>query len=218
MADYSKTAGRKIVKVGNESNRGTKTQDQQGTTRIIYDSILLAASTTKQTIRFFENANNRQFPFTNLTENKMQKGENMAMQRFSFSIIQQTASTGLILGQIPFNYFATFGRLYRSDLSFNIGQDQVVKKLPLHSMFAPFNHNSKFHALAGVGSAEDNLFFQFPQDIFWFDNPVIITEDIEFYADLQIQNIALPVIADTNWYICMTLEGLGSLYAPKHTY
>jgi hypothetical protein len=73
-------AGNKIPQV--TANMGIKNiANMQGTTRIIYDSIKLQATTTISAIQFFENVNTRKFPFANIPENKLQVGETIAMQR-----------------------------------------------------------------------------------------------------------------------------------------
>ena len=58
-------AGSKIPQV--TSKMGIKgISNMQGTTRIIYDSIKLATTTTISAIQFFENVNTRKFPFSNI--------------------------------------------------------------------------------------------------------------------------------------------------------
>ena len=80
-------ANRKIVTVNNAQGAKNINQ-QQGTTRIIYDSLpLVNGVNPKQTLRFFEGVNSRVFPFTNLTENKLQIGESIALQRFTFFLM-----------------------------------------------------------------------------------------------------------------------------------
>lgn len=214
-------AGSKIPQV--TAKMGIKGIDKmQGTTRIIYDSIKLANTTTISAIQFFENVNTRKFPFSNIPENKLQVGETIAMQRFSLSIITVDVTNPLapkVDGQEPLGSVLEFRSLYRSDMSIAIAQDTVVKKLPVHTMYAPFNKDSKF-----VGS---NIFgtnpgitttFEVPHDVFHFDNPIVIPPQIEFTATLQVNPITLPVTPNKEYHICLTIEGLGSLFAPKANY
>lgn len=214
------SANRKIVSVNNAQGAKNINQ-QQGTTRIIYDSLLLTAPGTKQTFRFFENVNTRQFPLTNITENKLQIGESIAMQRFSFAILQTVKNTLTVLNILPLdNIAAGTNAIYRSDLSISIAQDQVIKKLPLHSMYAPFNKDSRFYGQIlvnpGVPALEANL--GFPQDVFHFDNPIVVPPQIEFVAELQLPAFNATFVDTSDFYLTMTIEGLGSLYAPKATY
>jgi len=212
---------RKIVAV-NAAMGAKNIGSQQGTTRIIYDALLLGSSTQAQTLRFFENVNNRKFPYTNLSENKLQIGESIALQRFSFQILTIQTSTNAVINILPIdNIAAGQNALYRSDMNIQIAQDTVVKKLPLHSMYAPFNKNAKFYGQIlvnpGTPSLEANL--GMPNDVFYFDNPIIIPPQIEFVCELQIPKyISAAAQEDVSTYLMVTLEGLGSLYAPKSTY
>lgn len=212
-------AGRKIGKV--TANMGIKgIANQQGTTRIIYDSVLLVASPQPTTLIFFENANTRKFPLTNITENKLQVGETIAMQRFSMMILETETTTGIPTGVATLASFTELKPLYRSDLSFSIAQDQVIKKLPLQSMYSAFNRNSNFNGSQTFGvNPGATTSFEISHDVFHFDNPIVIPPQIEFQAQLQVPGFVLPsTVPNRSYYMVMTLEGLGSLFAPKSTY
>jgi len=214
-------AGNKIPQV--TANMGIKNiANMQGTTRIIYDSIKLQATTTISAIQFFENVNTRKFPFANIPENKLQVGETIAMQRFSLSIIEvdiTNPAAPKVLFQNPISYGLDFQSLYRSDLSIAIAQDTVVKKLPIHSMYAPFNKDSRFVGSETFGTNPGTtLSFEKSHDVFHFDNPIVIPPQIEFTATIQVTPITLPVTANREWHLCLTIEGLGSLFAPKSNY
>ena len=192
---------------------------QQGTTRAIYDAVKLLATPNVSTIRFFENVNTKKFPFANLTENKLQVGESITFQRMSLSVMEYDSVSGRVEAIVPLDYFFEFQGLYRSDLSISIAQDQVVKKLPMHTLYAPFNKNSKFLGNKIIGAQGTTTSFGLPHDVLHFDNPIVLPPQIEFYADLQLPTIQLPTVAvGVEFYMVMTLEGLGSLYAPKSTY
>jgi hypothetical protein len=211
------TANRKIVSVNKRQGFGNM-GDQQGTTRVIYDSVLLATTAVNTTVRLFEGAKTRQFPLTNLSENKLQAKESIAMERFSVFILQCATGTTNLQGCTPLGYWAQFGRLYGGVMNFSIAQDQVIKKLPLSSMFAPLNKDSKFFGYYQIQAlaADPVTSFQYPQDVYNFDNPIVIPPMIEFYADITIPPVTMP--AGSDFYLCMRIEGLGSLYAPKATY
>lgn len=218
---FSRTAGAKIVSVTDKL--GIKgMQNMQGTTRIIYDSVPLASSASKTDLKFFENVNTRQFPLTNLTENKLQVGETIAMQRFSFMIVAIETVGGIPNGKVTdvqtLASINEFKPMYRSDLSFSISQDQVIKKLPLHSMYSPFNKDSRFNGSQTFGAGGNTSSFEISHDVFHFDNPIVIPPQIEFTGTLTIPPITLPVTPNRAWYMVMTLEGLGSLFAPKSNY
>ena len=221
MGNRPYNAGRKITRVTDAM--GVKgIGKMQGTTRIIYDAIVLQSSTTQQTIKFFEDVNTRKFPYTNISENKLQVAETIAMQRFSFAILEidiTNPAAPLIVSINPLASIGQFKPLYRSDLSMSIAQDQVIKKLPLQSMYSAFNRNSQFNGSQTFGTNPGaTTSFEVSHDVFHFDNPIVIPPQIEFVADLQIPAFTLPAAPNREWRIMMTLEGLGSLFAPKSTY
>jgi len=65
----------KIVSVNNKFGN-TNIKGQQGTTRVLFDSLPLDGSTE---LRFFENSSSRQYPFTNIGAegNRLNVGENL---------------------------------------------------------------------------------------------------------------------------------------------
>lgn len=214
-------AGAKIPQV--TAKMGIKgIQNQQGTTRVIYDSIKLANTTTNTIITFFENVNTRKFPFANIPENKLQVAETIALQRFSFGIITvdvTNPAVPLLRSINPLAHLVEFQSLYRSDLSFAIAQDTVVKKLPIHAMYAPFNKDSRFIGQETFGNNPGAIgSFEKPHDVFHFDNAIVIPPQIEFTAQLQVTPITLPVAPNVEYHLCLTCEGLGSLFAPKSNY
>lgn len=210
-------AGAKIGKVTkNMGIAGIGTM--QGTTRIIYDAVKLETSVNQNTLKFFENVNTRKFPFTNISENKLQVGETIAMQRFSMLVLAVDRATGRPTDLATLASFTTLKPLYRSDLSFSIAQDTVVKKLPLQSMYSAFNRNSNFNGSQTFGAGGVTTSFEVSHDVFHFDNPIVIPPNIEFVASLQIPPVVMPAEETKDYYLMMTLEGLGSLFAPKNTY
>jgi len=211
------SANSKIVNVNNDM--GVKNiGNMQGTTRIIYDAVPLAATAVNSTLRLFENAKTRTFPLTNLSENKLQVGESLAMQRFSCYILQCTSGTTFATGVHTFPFFGNFSRFYAGTMSFSIAQDQVIKKLPLASMWGSLNHRSQFAGYLTVQAlaADPVTGYTLPHDVYHFDTPIVIPPTIEFYADITLPPITLP--AGFDFYFAMKIEGLGSLYAPKSTY
>ena len=76
------TPQQKAVAVNNRFGN-TNIKGQQGTTRVIYDSLPLDGATE---LRFFENASSRQYPFTNITSegNRLTVGETFVIQKIYF--------------------------------------------------------------------------------------------------------------------------------------
>ena len=212
------SANEKIVKVNaNQGVRGIN--KMQGTTRVIMDSVKLSTSAVQQTYNIFENCNTRQFPFTNIPENKLQIGESITVQRFSLYIIQADAGTTNAVSVVPIDYFASLKRIYAAFMSFSIAQDQVIKKLPLSSLYAPFNPDAKFMGVYQFQpAAGDFQTFNIPHDIYHMRTNLVIPQLLEFVAQVQIPAITLPAIGAYDYHLAMKIEGIGSLYSPKGTY
>ena len=81
------TPQQKIVAV-NQKFGNTSIKDQQGTTRLIYDTLPLAGTSAK-TLRFFEDSSSRPFPFSNTGSdgNKLGVGNTMVIESISFQIL-----------------------------------------------------------------------------------------------------------------------------------
>jgi len=91
----SNPLARRIAAVGRETyNPGLG--KQQGTTFTIYDTISLTGS--PNVLNFFENLNNKGFPFTNLTRNSFTDAEAMVVQRAYLTLIRinNTTEYGLL--------------------------------------------------------------------------------------------------------------------------
>jgi hypothetical protein len=210
-------AGSKIVSVN--SAQGVKgIGKMQGTTRILFDSVKLATTTTNTTVTLFQGCNTRDFPLTNLTENKLQVGESIAMQRFSVYIISCSTGTLNAQGVYPLAYFGAYSRIYNGLMSFNIAENQVIKNLPLAALYAPLNHQSKFFGnfTIQVLAADPITQFAVPHDTFKFDNDIIIPPQIQFFTTITLPPIT--VVPGFDSYLAMKISGLGSLYAPKANY
>lgn len=212
------SVNQKIVQVNKA--QGVKGMGQmQGTTRVIMDAVPLIASANTQTYNLFENCKQRAFPDTNLTENKLQVGESIAVQRFSVFILQKSSVTNQALSVVPLSYFGEFQAIYASFFSFYISQDQVIKKLPLESMYAPFNPYANFMGYYNTQPAGGALTsWTLPQDVYHMETSLIIPPQIEFMAQLQIPGIPALPAGNYTFHLAMKIEGIGSLYAPKSTY
>ena len=185
------TPQRKIIGVQNSfGNENIKFQ--QGTTRVIYDSIPIDG---RSEYRFFEEANTRLFPFTNMSSegNRLGVGSALAVERFYLSIV--TVTDGEITDIQPLT--TAFPGIMMGELSIEIANSQVVKQVPILSTIPNFNKSAQ-HTL------DQN---------FEFDTQVIISPLFEFVFKLRVATTA----ADATKYLRLTVEGAGSLLAPKQT-
>jgi len=177
-------------KLGNLGIRG-----QQGTTRQIYDGILIDGQTL---YRFFRDAKSKKFPFTNLNENRLAVGETMAVERAYFMVAIFNAAGSVLNLESAFfidNNF-TFG-----DLNFTIGTSEVIKPTKMTSFAATFNKNAPF----------DNY------NNFEFDTQLVIPPLLEFESVLELP-VGVAADATNDAFLFMVLEGVGSLIAPKATF
>lgn len=165
---------------------------QQGSSRAIYDSLPLDATSFQ--LRFFESVQTRQFPRTNLSQNRLPPGEAMVIQRMYFYVMTMAVSPIVTL-TTGLNTAAATAGLYNSICSVNIAQNEVIKKFPLTSMQSLFNKNSKFAN----------------NDVIVFDNYIVLPPQLEFTVDVQLPTY----VAVANSFLVCVLEGLGSLLAPK---
>ena len=131
------TPQQKLVGVNNKfGNTGIK--DQQGTSRIIYDTLPTGTNTT---FRFFEDSASRNFPFTNTGSdgNKLGVGDTMVIESVSFLIYDVNNATGeILIGQ---NLFVNQPYLL-SIFDFEIANNKVIKKLTLTEGSQAYNKNT----------------------------------------------------------------------------
>lgn len=178
----------------NESMGNRSIAQQQGTSRVLYDSLPLDATTNN--FAFFRDVQTRVFPFTNLNQNRLNPGESLAIQRMYFCVLEFNPVTGAVVAVTPLATSAP--GFYGANFSLNIAQQEVIKKFPLMSLQSLFNKASKFAN----------------NDIIEFDTDLIIPAQIEFEVDLQ----CAPYVAIANKVLMCVMEGTGSLLAAKQNF
>lgn len=189
----------------------------QITTRQIYHALKLQTSANVATLTFFQNANTTNFPLTNLTENKLQAGEAIAVERAYFTIIRTTANQPTQVQDIyPLEYFGFTRPMLRGDFDLQIDRQTVTKKINTTSFYAPFNKDAQFGAVSNDLSTDPPGQLAYGQSVYHFDNSFVIIPQIEFTATLTIPPITVGAGAD--YYIMLNLEGLGCLFNPKGNY
>lgn len=219
------TPQEKMVAVNNKfGNTGIK--KQQGTTRVIYDTLPLAVATAAQEVvfPFFKNCQNRSFPFTNLTMNKLQVGETLTLESFYVAAMRYVTASGITTVEaiMPLSWWPEFMGLYRSDLNFYIGENGVIKDVSLNSMQAQFNDNAHFStfALYPIGATANTINGYANHDKFELKTDLVIPPDIQFEADVTTGPLAaLPANPGSKSYaLHIAFEGAGSLLAPRSTF
>jgi hypothetical protein len=164
---------------------------QQGTTRILYDTIQNTAGKTN--FRFFEDSTARQFPLTNTGSegNKLGVGDTMVIQQIQFLIWEDDfASEPSVL--IGFNNTTNLAYV-----NFEIANNQVIKKLTLSESDTHFNKDTQ-------GTAPISL-----------ETNIVIPPLLTFVLELQLP-VALSVL--TVKYVECQIIGAGGIIAPRTTF
>ena len=114
------TPQQKAVAVNNRFGN-TNIKGQQGTTRVIYDSLALDGSTE---LRFFENSASRQYPLTNIGSegNRLTVGDTFVIQKIYFGLIELDADLGT---------FDNFTPLVATGADYETGEELVGRSADL---------------------------------------------------------------------------------------
>lgn len=187
------TPQRKIINVSNKfDNVGIK--KQQGTTKVIYDTLEVDG---RRSFRFFEESASRTFPETNVGAdgNKLPVGNVLAVERAYVTIMEKNiAGEFVTIMDIEASGWIE-GRL--GLLNTEIANSIVAKDIPILSFEPAYNKN-------GCSSVYNN---------FEFDTQVVIQPLLEFVFTLRVPTYV--ALADT--FIRLTIEGVGSIIAPRTT-
>lgn len=190
----------------------------QITTRQIYHALKIntvAVPNQPQTYNFFLNVNTVNFPLTNLTENKLQAGEAIAVERAYMSILTTLPGNPMkVLEVQPIEFYPDFAPLLRSDFDLNIDRQTVTKKVNTTSFYAPFNKSANWGGQLFDGVQYKN----YGQSIYHFDNSFVIIPQIEFSVTLTSPPITTLPNPALDYYVMLNLEGLGCLFNPKGNY
>jgi hypothetical protein len=124
----------------NDRFGNTSIRKQQGTSREIYDSILVTQAERIQgfTIRFFEDVQSRSFPLTNLDNtNQLTVGETLITE--NYYIARAQVEEGVTQRFSPLDEFEKQGIL-----SFELANSITIQRIPTLSSVGEFNVNAQF--------------------------------------------------------------------------
>ncbi len=186
------TPQRKIIGVNkNYGNSGIKRQ--QGSTVILYDTLDI---TIDSTYRFFEGANNRDFPLTNVgaSGNKLPVGSSMVVERAYLTVFTKDAETGTLLKPEPIG--VAWDGSQASEFGMQIANKEVIKHIPILSWDGDFNKNSTFENYSN----------------FEFDTQVVLMPLLEYICTVRVQT---GTVLPENGVLRLTLEGTGSIISPS---
>ena len=190
------TPQNKMVAVNNKFGN-TNIASQQGTTRVLFDSIQFLG---QQEFRFFENAGSKQYPFTNIGAegNRLNVGETFVVEKIYFGILEIDADTGAIENFSDLPSLAPFD--LKGELSFQIANNQVIKQLPL-DMFVLSSLNSTAVNVA------DTAFDTFTD--------IVIPPLLEYILSVR---LAYSTTTDVPTYLVCFIEGSAGILAPQTTF
>jgi len=186
------TPQRKIIGIADKfNNPGIK--NQQGTTRVIYDTLPMDGRTD---FRFFEESNNRNFPLTNMGSdgNKLPVGNALAIERMYLSVVTIVGGNVTVISPL-FN--GAHPNFEVGELNILIANSQVLKQIAVLSQKPTFNKNA--------GHNEYNNFE--------FDTQLVLQPLLEFVFHMRVNtNVAIA-----NTFLRLTVEGVGAIIAPRAT-
>ena len=192
------TPQQKMVAVNNRFGN-TNISSQQGTTRVLFDSINIVSGQTEY--RFFENAGTKNYPFTNIGSegNRLNVGETFTIQKIYFGLANTDPDTGAITNFDPI--IANIPGLAKGEFSFQIANSQVIKQLPM-AMFGFSNCNPT------SVNANDVAFDCFTD--------IVIPPLLEYIATVRLTNTVL-IQANSARLVCF-IEGTAGILAPQTTF
>jgi len=192
----------------------------QPTEQIIYDSFDLFGLSTSgsTTVSFFANSNTKNFPFTNLQQNKLNAGNVIVVQYVQLQLISCTIVSGVSvinnIRTLEENISGTVNYLYKpllaSQLTLVLGSSEVVKDFPLTNGYAGFNPSAKFGSKSYATATLDTQYGSSNIDL--RSEPVILPQ-LEFKANLQMPQVvsgALPASAGLQ-FLRLCLGGFGTI-------
>lgn len=189
------TPQNKMVAVNNRFGN-TNIASQQGTTRVLFDSIEF---TGQQEFRFFENAGSKQYPLTNVGAegNRLNVGETFVIEKIYFGISTLDPDTNQLTNFQDVPSGAPFN--LKGELNFQIANNQVIKQLPL-DMFIDSNLNST------AVNQSDTAFDTFTD--------IVIPPLLEYILSVR---LAYSTDATDKYLVCF-IEGSAGILAPQTTF
>jgi hypothetical protein len=175
-------------------NAGIK--KQQGSSVLKYDTLPLDGRTT---LNFFEGAAARNFPFSNCGSdgNKLGVGNTLVVERLYLTLL--TIDDGL-LGKADDISAAPDGTLEMGELNLSIANTTVLRNFPVLSTVPYFNYSS--------GTIKEV--------VYELDTNIVIPPLLEYVMQLRLPAYNVPDYGFL--YLRLTIEGSGSLIAPRTTF
>lgn len=176
-------------------NKGIKMQ--QGSSVLKYDTLPLDGRTT---LNFFEGSAARNFPLSNAGSdgNKLGVGNTLVVERLYLTLIQIDTRTGVVKTFNSIN--SVDGTIEMGELNFDIANSRVLKQFPVLSTSPAFNYSS----------VNENDY------VYQLDTNIVIPPLLEYVAQLRLPSY--DVKDYEGYFLRLTIEGSGSIIAPRTTF
>jgi hypothetical protein len=173
-------------------------KSQQGTSRIIYDTILITPG--KRNFRFYEDSASRTFPLTNTGSegNKLGVGDTMVIAQVLFTFWIKNTITGLWQ---KFNNLVDLNSVQTAYFNVEIANNQVVKKLTLTEAIQQFNKDT-----GAINNTID------------LETSIVIPPLLPFVVELQLPTEIQVAEPGTEHYLECQIIGVGGIIAPRTTF
>ena len=148
----------------NQRLGNTAVPNMQGTTRVIFDSIDQIGAATDFTLTFFQGVSGRVYPAANVSSNRFEVGESLAIQ--GFAVFNRSTT------EIATRSFRLPESITTGILNFYIGNQRVVKDLEICGY-------SRFQIGESISEA-------IQPSVFRLETPIVIPPQIEYYATLRL--------------------------------
>lgn len=191
------TPQQKLVGVNNKfGNTGVK--NQQGTSRIIYDTLPAGTNTN---FRFFEDSASRNFPYTNTGSdgNKLGVGDTMVIESVLFQYIDVDTITGAIVGQGNLLDLSSNHQIGMFD--FEIANNKVIKKVTLTESCFSYSKNTS------IVNSDLEL-----------ETQIVLPPLLTYVLELRLATQIAPAPALTARYVQAQIIGTGGIIAPRTTF
>jgi hypothetical protein len=188
----------KLVAV-NQKFGNTGIKSQQGTTRLIYDTLPITVNSAN-TFRFFEDSASRNFPFSNTGSdgNKLGVGDTMTISSITFFLLRYDAVNLRwdAMQQISSNQIFSTGTI-----DFEIANNRVIKNLSLLESRPEFDKN--------VGAPTDTTIEM--------DTEIVIPPLLNYICQLRTSYISAANLGVYTHIRCV-INGAGGIIAPRTTF
>jgi hypothetical protein len=196
-----------------QANRvlGAQMDQQQGTTRVIYDTINVPTGTNVQ-FNYFDEVSGKANqvinfqPVTNITDNRFEPGEGMVVKEIAFYNMDVQADPAT-----PVNLDTSIIGL--GLLNFYIGNNRVLKDLPLLAGQQTTSINNLNPVTTSTINATNVRLLSFRL----YTN-IVIPPQIQFYASLKLPFGGGTAAATGLTTLRMYIKGYGKLFNPRNNY